>query len=74
MSDCGTPANVGSMEGLGLLPERAIVECMLAVEDPLLWGKLGADSKGTVLSFARAVERAAVAAERERWARIAGAA
>jgi len=40
------------------LTERQLAECMLAVEDPLLWGRLGAGSGDMLRAFARAVEQA----------------
>lgn len=36
-------------------PDAVIAQCMLAVDDPLLWGRLGGNNGDMVRKFARAV-------------------
>ena len=66
MSDCGSPANVGSMEGLGVLPKTDVSW----VDGKDQWGYddySHAYSEEAMRDYALAEVQRALAVERERW-------
>ena len=49
-----------------MMTDAKLAECMLTVDDPLLWGRLGMGTGDMLRKAMRTVEAAATAAESER--------